>query len=290
MVGEFPELQGVMGRYYALSSNEAAEVADAIGEHYAPRFAGDAIPETPVGQVVSIADRADTLVGIFAAGLRPTGNKDPFALRRAALGLVRILLEADLELSLNRLLALAANEISRQIEVEPSLMVDIREFIVDRLRHYYREQGYGTELVNAALESDWDTLPDLHRRLQALDDFMGREAAKSLAAANKRIGNILRKAEEADLPEIRKDLLSSRQEEVLFDEVLRLRAELEPLMAQGDYEESLGRLATLREPVDDFFDSVMVMDEDPALRRNRLALLAQLKRLFDQIADLSILG
>jgi len=290
MVGEFPELQGVMGRYYARSSDEPEAVAAAIGEHYAPRFSGDAIPESPVGRIVSIADRADTLVGIFAAGLRPTGNKDPFALRRAALGLVRILLEADIELSLNRLLALAANELSGQVTVDPALMVDIREFIVERLRHYYREQGFGTELVHAALQSEWDTLPDLERRLKALDAFMGQEAANSLAAANKRIGNILRKAEEGSLPEIDADLFKSRYERGLFDEIIRQESVVDPLMQQGDYEASLASLATLREPVDEFFDEVMVMDEDSSLRRNRLALLSRLKQLFDQIADLSILG
>jgi glycyl-tRNA synthetase beta chain len=290
MVGEFPELQGLMGRHYALESGEPAAVADAIGEHYAPSFAGDAIPVTAAGRLVSIADRADTLVGIFAAGLRPTGNKDPFALRRAALGLVRILLEAGLELPLNRILALAANELSAQLEIAPSLLSDVREFIVERLRHYYREQGYGTELVGAALASDWDTLPDLDQRLRALDTFMGQEAAASLAAANKRIGNILRKAEEPVGDKIDADRLQLAEEIRLFEDVSRLQAEIEPLLEQRDYSTSLRSLSGLREPVDAFFDAVMVMDEDPALRANRLALLARLKALFDRIADLSVLG
>jgi len=290
MVGEFPELQGLMGRYYALESGEPATVADAIGEHYAPSFAGDAIPVTDTGRLVSIADRADTLVGIFAAGLRPTGNKDPFALRRAALGLVRTLLEAGLELPLNRILALAANELSAQLEIAPSLLSDVREFIVERLRHYYREQGYGTELVGAALASDWDTLPDLDQRLRALDTFMGQEAAASLAAANKRIGNILRKAEEPVGNKIDADRLQLTEEIRLFEDVSRLHAEIEPLLEQRDYSTSLRSLSGLREPVDAFFDAVMVMDEDPALRANRLALLARLKALFDRIADLSVLG
>jgi len=290
MVGEFPELQGLMGRYYALKSGETTEVAEAIGEHYAPAFAGATIPASDTGRLVGIADRADTLVGIFAAGLRPTGNKDPFALRRAALGLVRILLEADLELPLNRLLALAANGLSEQLEIAPALLSDVREFVVERLRHYYREQGYGTELVSAALASDWDTLPDLDQRLKALDAFMGQEAAASLAAANKRIGNILRKAEEPIQDTIDANLLGLDEERRLFDEISRISEKIEPLLGQRDYATSLNELSRLREPVDAFFDAVMVMDENPVLRTNRLALLARLKALFDRIADLSVLG
>ena len=290
MVGEFPELQGNMGRYYAKFSGESDEVATAIGEHYSPRFAGDDIPSSAYGQVVSIADRLDSLVGIFTAGLRPSGNKDPFALRRAALGLVRILIEAGLELPLNRLVAFAADELSEQLEVNDSLLLEVREFIAERLRHYYREQGFSAELINAALASAWDTLPDLDRRLRALSDFMGQEAALSLAAANKRIGNILRKSEQDISEEIDTNSLNLTQEVKLFDEINNLSGEIGPLLETGDYASSLLLLARLREPVDAFFDSVMVMDEDPVLRNNRLALLARLKALFDRIADLSVLG
>ena len=290
MVGEFPELQGLMGRHYALTSGESAAVGDAIGEHYAPAFAGDDIPASAAGRLVSIADRADTLVGIFAAGLRPTGNKDPFALRRAALGLVRILLEAHLELPLNRILALAANGLSGQVDVDPSLLVEVREFVVDRLRHYYREKAYATDVINAALASDWDTLPDLAQRLGALHGFMGQEAAASLAAANKRIGNILRKSEEHFPDTIDADRLKLDEERGLFDELEQVSREVEPLMNRRDYAASLLTLSRLRQPVDAFFDAVMVMDEDPALRANRLALLAHLKAQFDRIADLSVLG
>ena len=290
MVGEFPELQGGMGAFYAESSGESEPVATAIGEHYAPRFAGDEIPPSACGQIVSIADRVDSLVGIFAAGMRPSGNKDPFALRRAALGLVRILVEAGLELSLNRLLALAANELAEQLDVDAALLLEVREFVVERLRHYYREQGFSAELVNAALASGWDTLPDLDRRLRALSEFMGQEAALSLAAANKRIGNILRKSEEEVSEEIDSDRLSLQQEIELFNEVQSLSKEVEPLLQAGEYASSLLILSRLREPVDAFFDSVMVMDEDRELRKNRLALLARLKSLFDRIADLSVLG
>jgi glycyl-tRNA synthetase beta chain len=290
MVGEFPELQGVMGYHYALSSGEPAEVAEAIGEHYSPRFAGDDLPASAAGKIVSISDRIDTLVGIFAAGLRPSGNKDPFALRRSALGLVRILIEAELELPLNRLLAVASNELSEKLEVPPGLLLEIRDFVVERLRNYYRDQGHGAELISAVLASDWSTLPDLDRRLRALSDFMGRADAASLAAANKRIGNILRKSDETISPTIDINLLLLDEEKHLFEEVSKLGEQVNPLLEKGDYETSLTLLAGLRKPVDAFFDAVMVMDEDLALRLNRLSLLAQLKALFDRIADLSVLA
>jgi glycyl-tRNA synthetase beta chain len=290
MVGEFPELQGEMGAHYALHSKEVAEVATAIGEHYAPAFAGDAIPSSAAGRIVSIADRADSLVGIFAAGLRPSGNKDPFALRRAALGLVRILLEAGLDLPLNRVLAAAANELSSQIDVQPTLLVEVRDFVVERLRHYYRDQGHGAELIQAALSSDWDTLPDLDRRLAALASFMGEPAAASLAAANKRIGNMLRKAEEECSEEIDAKIFVFEEEVALFGEIERLENELKPLLEERNYGSCLQALSRLKEPVDAFFDAVMVLDEDRLLRQNRLALLTRLKALFDHIADLSVLG
>jgi glycyl-tRNA synthetase beta chain len=290
MVGEFPELQGTMGRTYALASGEPTEVAEAIGEHYAPRFAGDNIPASIYAKIVSISDRVDSLVGIFAAGQRPSGNKDPFALRRSALGLLRILNEADLPITLNHILALAANELSLQLETPPELLRDVREFIVDRLRNYYRDKEYGTELINAVLASDWATLPDLDRRLSALSHFMGQEDAVSLAAANKRIGNILRKAEGSSFGDIDSKLLLIDEERILFEEINRLDSELNPMLASGDYEAGLKQLASLRQPVDAFFNKVMVMDEDPAKRSNRLSLLARLKALFDRIADLSVLG
>jgi glycyl-tRNA synthetase beta chain len=290
MVGEFPELQGEMGQHYARASGEPEETAQAIGDHYAPRFAGDDLPTSMAGKIVGISDRLDTLVGIFAAGLRPSGNKDPFALRRSALGLVRILIEADIDLPLNRLLAIASNELSAQIKVSPELLLDVREFVVDRLRNYYRDQGFTTELISAVLASSWDTLPDLDRRLKALSNFMALEDAGELAAANKRIGNILRKSEDDISKTIDEKILLLAEEKRLFDEVITLEKQVTPLLDQGDYESALKLLAGLRTPVDAFFDAVMVMDKDPALRINRLSLLDRLKSLFDRIADLSVLG
>lgn len=290
MVGEFPELQGTMGQQYALLSGEVKEVATAIGEHYSPRFSGDGIPGSIDGKLVSLSDRIDTLVGIFAAGLRPSGNKDPFALRRSALGMVRILIEAELEIALDRLIAIASNELSRQLEIKPELLKDVREFVVDRLRGYYRDQGHGTQLINAALASSWDTLPDLDKRLRALSAFMGQTEAASLAESNKRIGNILRKTEDVFSKEIDDDLFVFEEERVLFEEITRLEKAVLPLLEQGDYEYSLRLLAGLKEPVDTFFDAVMVMDENEALRLNRLSLLSNLKLLFDRIGDLSVLA
>lgn len=290
MVSEFPELQGTMGHHYALAGGENPDVARAIEEHYLPRFAGDRIPTTDVGRVLGISDRLDTLVSIFAAGLRPSGNKDPFALRRAALGIVRILLESGLILPLKQLLELAAEELSGQMSVEASVLDDLREFVIERARYHYRDQGFGAKLINAAIASDWDSLPDLDLRLKALDKFMGQDAATSLAASNKRIGNILRKSERRFSEHIDTDRLLLAEEKQLFEEIMSLEQQVIPLLDEADYEASLKLLAGLRTTVDLFFDSVMVMDEDADLRANRLALLFRLKSLFGRIADLSVLG
>lgn len=290
MVGEFPELQGQMGEYYALASGETPDVARAIGEHYAPKFAGDAIPASDAGRLVSIADRSDTLVGVFAAGLKPTGNKDPFALRRAALGLLRILLEAEVPVAPRDVLNIASKHLANQIETGEALVEEVLSFVVERMRHYYTGRGYQTELVNAALASPWTTLPDLDARLQSLASFMKDEAAASLAASNKRISNILKKSDIAYSKKINTDILHLDEEKALFEEVSRIKNMVEPLLADQKYEQSLRVLSGLRGPVDRFFDEVMVNDKDPELRANRLALLALLKGQFDCIADLSILG
>ncbi len=291
MVAEFPELQGIMGRHYAVAAGESEDVATAIAEHYLPRFAGDELPTTDAGRAVALADRADTLVAIFAAGLRPTGNKDPFALRRSALGLVRILLEAGVALPPERLLAMAANELTAQgVEVPPDVLTDARAFVIERMRPYFRDAGFPTELTNAALASEWTTLSDLQARLAALDGFMGLEPSQSLAAANKRIGNILRKAEDEGFSDIEEDRLVLDEERELYQLITGAEQALAPLLKARDYAGALAELATLRPAVDRFFEGVMVMDDDDALRRNRLALLARLKAQFDRIADLSVLG
>jgi glycyl-tRNA synthetase beta chain len=290
MVGEFPELQGIMGRYYATQSGEDQAVALAIGEHYLPAYSGDRLPRNAAGKVVALADRLDTLTGIFATGLKPSGNKDPFALRRAALGLVRILLDGELEIELDKLLAIGALAVQEQLPVTPDVLLELRHFVLERLKHYLRDQGYETSLVNAALDAPLSTLPDLASRLEALQEFMGHDDAASLAAANKRIGNILRKTDALTSSEINEDLLHIDEEVHLFKEIKRISKNLEKLCEQADYSSALTLLAGLSSSIEAFFDHVMVMDDDAEVRRNRLALLSTLKSLFDRIANLALTG
>jgi glycyl-tRNA synthetase beta chain len=289
MVGEFPELQGIMGRYYALQSGEKSEVALAIGDHYLPAFSGDRLAAQAVGKVVALADRLDTLTGIFATGLKPSGNKDPFALRRAALGLVRILLDGELDIELDKTLVIATLAVQEQLPVTPQVLTELRQFILERLKHYLREQGYDTSLVNAALDAPLGTLPDLVARLDALREFMQHEAASSLVAANKRIGNILRKSGATDVSAIDENVLVIKEERLLFEEVRRISKTLDRLCESADYTAALTLLAGISAAIEAFFEKVMVMDEDPVVRNNRLNLLSELKGLFDRIANLALL-
>jgi glycyl-tRNA synthetase beta chain len=290
MVTEFPELQGIMGRHYAEQSGEPAAVAQAIGDHYRPAYSGDSLASQAVGKVVALADRLDSLVGIFASGLRPSGNKDPFALRRAALGLIRILLDGELDIEIDRALAISALAMQKRLPVSPAVLLELRQFIIERLKHYLRDQDYDTSLVNAALDAPLNTLPDLVLRLDALRDFMGNEVAESLVSANKRIGNILRKSGLTGNNIIQEDVLVIEEEIYLFEEIRRISSHLDTLYQQSDYSAALKILAGLSTAIDAFFDKVMVMDEDVEARRNRLSLLAELKGLFDRIANLALIG
>ncbi|MFZ5619398.1 MAG: glycine--tRNA ligase subunit beta [Pseudomonadota bacterium] len=293
MVFEFPELQGVMGRYYARHDGEPDEVAQAIDEQYRPRFAGDALPETATGQALAIADRLDTLVGIFAIGQPPTGDKDPFALRRAALGVLRILIERKLDLDLVELLGEAGKEISATLKLNreniEKVIADVFIFMMERLRAYYTDIGISPDVFEAVVQAPKPpTRPlDFHARLHAVTEFRALPEAESLAAANKRIGNILRKTEEAIPAAVAAERLVDAAERDLAKGLDELRGEVESAFDRGDYTTGLRRLAALREPVDRFFDNVMVMAEDAALRANRLALLQQLQSLFLRAADLS---
>ena len=301
MVGEFPELQGTMGRYYALHDGEQPVVAEAIEHHYRPRFAGDALPASPVGRAVAIADRLDTLVGIFAINERPSGTRDPFGLRRSALGVLRILIEARIDLDLFETLRRAATLVSAAPNVAGSqnndragsLVDDVYLYIMERLRAYYLEgAGSGdlsvtTEMFDAVLANRPASPLDFDARLRALSGFVALADSASLAAANKRIANILRKAEAAPAPAVRTDLLTAEAEKRLHAALIELRPQVEPLLEQRSYSEAMQRLASLRAPVDAFFDSVMVMDPDATLRANRLALLQELRGLFLRTADLS---
>jgi len=290
MVGEFPELQGTMGRYYAEQSAEGNAVAQAIGDHYLPAYSGDRLPAHAVGKIVALADRLDTLTGIFATGLKPSGNKDPFALRRAALGLIRILLDGELDIELDRILAISALAVQDQLPVSPTILLELRQFILERLKYYLRDEGYETNLVNAVLDAPLSTLPDVKTRLDALRGFMGHEAASSLVAANKRIGNILRKAGQGSDSTINEEALVIDEERRLFAEINTISNELSVHYKSSDYTAALTLLASLSGSIEAFFDHVMVMDDDADIRQNRLNLLAELKGLFDQVANLALMG
>lgn len=287
MVNEFPELQGIAGRYYAKAAGESAEVADAIDEAYMPRFSGDAIAPSPLGRVVAIAERLDTLAGGFAAGLKPTGNKDPFSLRRNALGLARTLLEGGLDLSLQGLLdeAIKLQPVQKRGDSnDPFGLFELSEFVYDRLRNYYGERGIAMAQLEAVSAVAHGSLLDFDRRLTAIAEFAKLPEAEALAAANKRSRNILKKVE-GEVPEaIDPALFAEPAERELAEAVDAAVADTDPLLAQRDYVAVLGRLARLRPQVDAFFDKVMVNVDDAAVRNNRLALL---KRLSDRLGSVA---
>ena len=292
MVGEFPELQGTMGRYYAESDGEAPEVAAAIGEHYQPRFAGDILPASPVGQALAVADKIDTLAGVFSIGKKPSGNRDPFGLRRAALGIVRILVECGLDIDLKELIAKA---ITLQPESKSSAQEvgdDLYVFILDRLRRYFlgRDSGLAVETFEAVMLRQPSSLVDFDRRLAAVQTFARLEQAESLAAANKRIANILRKAGDPEGLSINKKLLQEDAERALNNALEGAWETVAPMLETRSYAEVLNELADLRDPVDRFFDDVMVMTDDDAVKNNRLALLGELRALFLRVADISRLS
>jgi len=286
MVFEFPELQGVMGRYYALHDAEPDAVADAIREHYLPRFAGDELPASPAGQALALADRLDSLVGIFAIGQPPSGDKDPFALRRAALGVVRICIERRLDLDLLQALQAAARTFEPAVAAE-AVPASVFEYVMERMRGYYQEAGVEVDLVDAVLATRPTRPLDADLRIQACQTFRRLPEAASLAAANKRIGNILKKWSQPIPRHVDFDRLSDTAEKRLAERLADMTNSVVPLMEAGDYTPALQQLAQLKEPVDAFFDAVMVMVEDPGQRDNRLALLQNLRELFLRVADVS---
>lgn len=287
MVGEFPELQGIMGRYYALNDGLGDEVADAIEDHYRPRFAGDALPRSLTGVVVALADKLETLAGLFAIGQLPTGDKDPFALRRHALGIVRMLVEKDLGVSLHELLAEAVGLFP---QAAPDTVKLLTEFIEDRLAGSLREQGFSAQEVDAVLALHPQRLGDISRRLAAVRAFAALPEAPALAAANKRIGNILKKADGAVDPHVSEVLLHEDAEKALYAAMQKVVPQANAKFESGDYTASLQTLAALRVPVDAFFDGVMVNAEQLDLRLNRLGLLATLHVAMNRVADLSRLA
>jgi glycyl-tRNA synthetase beta chain len=286
MVGEFPELQGIMGRYYAQADGLSAEIADAIEDHYKPRFAGDALPRHATGLVVALADKLETLAGLFAIGQLPTGDKDPFALRRHALGIVRMLMERDLPLALGELLGSA---MALFPQAAPEALGQLSTFVYERLAGLLREQGYSAQEVDAVLALQPQRLGDVAKRLAAVRAFAALPEAPALAAANKRIANILKKAERADA-HVNPALLQEDAEKALHAAVGQLVPQADAKFQAGDYTGSLQMLAALRAPVDAFFDGVMVNAEEADLRLNRLGLLALLHRAMNRVADLSRLA
>jgi len=286
LVGEFPELQGVMGGYYAQADGEAPEVAAAIREHYLPRGAGDALPATDAGVAVGVADKLDTLAGIFAIGQKPTGAKDPFGLRRAAIGILRTLIEKHLDVDLR---ALIEKAVALQPVQGTRVAEDIYDYVMERLRAYYldSQRGITTEMFDAVLATQPRSPLDFDARLRALRAFLELPEATSLAAANKRIANILRKTDIVPGAEVDVATLREAAEVRLFDAVRGLRDAVSTATARREYTAALGQLAQLRPAVDAFFDEVMVMAEDAKLRENRLTLLAGLRELFSGVADLS---
>ncbi len=288
MVGEFPELQGIMGTYYARHDGEPDQVAQAIGEHYQPRFAGDALPASDTGLVVALADKLETLVGIWGIGLAPTGDKDPFALRRHALGILRMLLEKHLPLALPQLLQQAVDSFAG-VSGFTDPQSEVLAFLYDRLRGLLRERGFGPHEVEAVVAPQPAQLDNMLERLAAVQSFAALPEAESLAAANKRIGNILKKIDGTP-GAVNPELLRESAEQGLYSAIQGLQAEVEAAFAAGDFTGNLRRLAQLRGAVDGFFTDVMVMAEDMALRQNRIALLAQLHQMMNRVADLSKLA
>jgi glycyl-tRNA synthetase beta chain len=286
MVGEFPDLQGIMGRYYAIKSGEDANVAEALDEQYMPRFAGDKLPSNPIGQVLALAEKLDTLVGIFTIGQIPTGDKDPFGLRRAAIGCLRIIIECELDLDLRASLEIAALQFDATLASDDA--VDpVFKFTMERLRRYYADAEISNDIFEAVLSLSPVRPLDFHQRIQAVSKFATLAESASLAAANKRIQNILKQNEASLANDVNKDLLEESAEKLLVSALETISIKVQPLLENSKYADTLTTLAGLRDPVDNFFDEVMVMCDDEAIKLNRLALLSKLNTLFMTIADIS---
>ena len=286
MVCEFPELQGTMGKYYAEADGENSNVALAIEEYYQPRFAGDSLPTTSLGQCLAISEKVDTLIGIFSIGKAPTGDKDPFGLRRSAIGLLRIIIECEIDINLKELLDLAASNYPLKIKAK-DLTGDVFNFLMERLRRYYLDQNVSNDTFESVLAIKTSKPLDFHHRLTAVTEFRKLAEADSLAAANKRISNILKKSDFNNILEVKDNLLSEESEILLSETLKEYQKKVVPMINDRDYKSALTKLAGLRESVDSFFDNVLVMCDDDDIKNNRLALLNNLNSLFLQTADIS---
>ncbi|GAA3963219.1 glycine--tRNA ligase subunit beta [Allohahella marinimesophila] len=293
MVLEFPELQGTMGRYYAIHDGEPAELAAAIEEHYWPRFAGDRVPQSKIAASVALADRLDTLTGIFGIGQAPTGTKDPFALRRAALGVLRICIEHSLDLDLYEVIGAAISGYTETRSFDPELQTIVFDYVFDRFRNLYEEQGISSAAFLAVRKRPVRSPFEFHQRILAVEAFRSMPEAEALIAANKRVSNILAKSDLQDSAEpgsVDDRLFQNNEERALYDGVVACEDTTRPLLISGHFAEALKELAQLKTVTDKFFDEVMVMAEDPALRDNRLMLLRRLRALFLNIADIAELS
>ncbi len=288
MVREFPELQGTMGYYYALVANESGAVATAIKEQYLPRFAKDALPSSAQGNVIALADRIDTLVGIFGINRAPTGDKDPFGLRRAAIGVIRLLIENQLPLNLRKLLEAALQNYAVTLPNEHTV-TQCMEFILERLRAWYLDQGIAHDTFAAVLATQPSTLTDFAKRILAVKSFRQLPEAQSLAQANKRVSQILKKQGALKQNTVELSYLQEAAEQTLHTALMNLQNTVKAHCQEQNYQAALTELATLKQPIDDFFDNVMVMADDEKLKQNRLALLQELRSLFTQVADISVL-
>ena len=288
LVGEFASLQGVMGRRYAERAGEPDEVAMALDEQYMPRGASDDTPSTTTGQILSISDRIDTLVGIFAIGQKPTGEKDPYALRRASLGVLRTIIERGLDLDLMVLINRSANllMLDKGVDAE-KVEQDVFDYIIERLRAYYLDRGIMADVFDAVSALSPSRPLDFDKRIRAVTAFREMAEAESLAAANKRVGNILKKSAGGDMLAVDESLFAEDAEKKLYAALSDLSQTVEPMFDLGDYENALSKLSSLRAPVDEFFDTVMVMADDEAVKNNRIALLNTMNQLFLRAADLS---
>ncbi|WNO09155.1 glycine--tRNA ligase subunit beta [Teredinibacter sp. KSP-S5-2] len=287
MVYEFPDMQGIAGYHYALNDGEDAEVAQAIVEQYMPKFAGDDLPETTTGAIIALADRLDTITGIFGIGQIPTGSKDPFALRRASLGALRILVEKGYALDLEELITQAATHFTG-LDKAQTVVNDVLNYMLERFRAWY-EEDYPAEVFQAVHAKQLSVPVDINKRVHAVAEFKQLKEAPALAAANKRVSNILNKQDQEIAQHVDEALLQEDAEKQLASELKRLQDEVSPIFAAGDYTKALSALAALQQPVDNFFDNVMVMADDESLKNNRLALLGQLRALFLEVADISYL-
>ncbi len=286
MVMEFPDLQGIMGRYYAKLENFNDAVCVAVDDYYKPRFAGDDVPTETTSQILAIADKIDTLVGIFSIGQKPTGDKDPFALRRATIGTLRILIECELPLDLNKLLTASANTFDKKLKADNNIS-ELHQFMIDRLRAYYSDLNIEFSVFDAVV-SQFNLNPsDIHARIKAVDYFKQRPEASSLSAANKRISNILKKVEGKLPNNINPEKFTDDAEIKLYKQLETVQKGIQPLMEKLDYTAILQELSVLKEPVDGFFDNVMVLDENLEIRNNRLAILNLIQQLFLNVADIS---